>query len=205
MKSPKCKICGQQYLSYYGGEFFEPSCDCEAIQKHEAERQRESKIDQYFIDNNFKVHSKELIPYYENLDWIGKKSLFICGNFGCHKTGQVTMILKKAICEDMSVRYYRTSEIVYQRDYETIKKVMLLVLDNFGKNIKFEDSRNALFDLIDFRLHNYLSTIIITNELLKDKIDGALYDRLDMFEKIIISGKSTRHDKEQTKEKGVNI
>ena len=161
------------------------------------ENYKNCRIDKFFFVNDFKVFSKELIEYYNNSKWIREgKQLCIIGNPGTCKTGQVTCICKKAIDDRYSVLYYRATEIPYQRDYEKIRKVDLLVLDNFARN-NFENSRGALFDLLDYRIHNYLSNILITN-VGKDDIqkvfDPALYDRLKLFVKIYILGKTQRKE-----------
>jgi len=207
-----CDYCGKPWKTR-NGEPMMPDCYCEEKNRKEKEnriareifkeeRKEENlsycRIDKFFLQNDFKVHTEKLKPYFNNLEWITVeskiKNLFIYGNPGVHKTGQVTAIGKKALENYSSVRYYRTSEIVYQKDTEVIRKINLLILDNFGYNPDFENSRGALFDLLDYRLYNFKATIIITNENVRTKFDAALIDRLNMFEKIQISGESTRKD-----------
>ena len=151
----------------------------------------QSRIDEMWWENDFKIHDKKLVPYYEDFEWITKgESLLLIGNPGCWKTGQIMTIAKKYLHERGSFRYYRATEIVYQKDLEKIKTMGLLVIDNLGYDKDFENSRGCLFDLVDYRLHNYLSTVLITNE--KVKFDSAFMDRLKMFTKIIIERPSTR-------------
>lgn len=162
-------------------------------EKRKEEKILNSRIDRYFIDNQFKVEHEKLIKYYENLDWIKKGiSIYLFGNHGTHKTSQITTIMLKALDNNYKVRYYRSSEIVYQKDYEKIKECDILCLDNFGASAQFEQSRGALFDLLDYRIHNYKSTIIITNENNTNKFDPALVDRFKMYHIINCDGKSDR-------------
>ena len=178
-----CKVCGAK------------PCVCFEIESNRKWREeryknliKESKIDLYFLKSDFEVHSEALKPY-NNIEWLGKESLLVHGNFGCHKTGQVTAIAKLILKTGYSVRYFRATELRYNRD--DVKDISLLIIDNFGK-AACEDTKNEIFDLLDYRLHNYKSTILITNENLSGKVDGALYDRLKMFKHIKISGESQR-------------
>ena len=155
-------------------------------------RLNDSRIDQFFLDNDFKVHTEKLKKYYDDLSWIGKQHLFIWGSPGTQKTGQVTAIAKKSLQSGKSVRYYRATEIVYQRDLEHVRGYSLVILDNVGYSGKFEESRGLLFDFIDYRIHNYRSTILISNENLSEKFNPAFVDRLKMFVKIKIDGLSLR-------------
>jgi DNA replication protein DnaC len=161
-----------------------------------SEREEKSRLDSYFIKNDFKVHSKELKPYYDSLDWLKKgESLFIYGNPGTHKTGQITAICKKMLSlPSYTIRYFRATELIYQKDMDMIHKCSLLIIDNLGYDSDFENRRGCLFDIIDYRLHNFKSTVVITNEdLNKDKkYDLALLDRFNMFHKIQIDGESDR-------------
>ena len=166
----------------------------EEKQEQIKQRMKLSRIDKLFLDNDFKVWHNELKKY-DNIDWIGKEHLYIYGSPGTQKTGQITAICKKAIEAGKSVRYYRATELVYQRDLEQIKGYSLIVIDNLGYSSKFEESRGALFDFIDYRIHNYLSTILISNENLGDKFSPAFVDRINLFVKIKIDGKSQREVK----------
>jgi len=154
----------------------------------------ETRIDKFFLKNPFQVHSKKLKKYCESFDWINEgESLFIFGGPGTHKTGQVTAIAKKYLIDTgCKVRYYRATEIVYQHDMEKIMNCDLIIIDNLGFDPDFENKRGCLFDLIDYRLHNFKSTIVITNENIKGKFNLAFVDRFKMFNKIKIDGSSKR-------------
>ena len=168
-----------------------PANEVSSINEYRESRENKTRIDKYFLDNDFHVWHNELKKY-DNVEWIGKESLFIYGNTGTQKTGQVTAICKLAIDRNKSVRYYRATEIVYQKDLDYVRDIDLVVIDNVGYSGKFEESRGALFDFIDYRMHNYKSTILISNENLSEKFNKAFVDRLNMFVKIKIDGKSKR-------------
>ena len=179
----KCNTCGAC------------PCRCQEIEKEKKRKAAryqellmESRIDLFFINNDFKVHSPELLPY-NNIEWLGKESLLIYGNPGCHKTGQITAIAKIVMQAGYSVRYYRATELRYNR--EDVRNKSMVIIDNTGK-AECEDKKNELFDLIDYRIHNYRSTVLITNENLSSHIAGAFYDRLKLFKHIKISGESQR-------------
>lgn len=211
-KCPKCnkKIKGIGNTMTGDGEMSYPiwDCDCKCNPANYAEKKMKkpkeriityenSRIDRYFLQNDFKILSDDLILFTKNFDWLlNGKSLFVFGNPGTKKTGQITALCKIVYKKGYSVLYYRTTEIPYQRNMEEIKNVKLLVLDNFAKD-SFENSRGAIFDLIDFRIHNYLSTIVITN-IEKDNIAEiygmALQDRINLFKKIKIFGESNRKE-----------
>lgn len=221
-KVKKCSVCGKKIKGYHKNEkgkilIIRPIYDCnckeERIRRKKLEDNRvkisllinKSRIDKKFLNNNYDVYHSLLKPYFDKLDWVDKgKNLLVYGYPGNHKTGQITQIMKKVIYEKFrSVRYYRTSSIIYQRDMQAIENCFLLVLDNFGKDV-FEKSRNAVFDLIDSRIHNYRSTILITNAYNPDEVES-IYDlpmisRLKMFEKIGPigeEGKDLRSEKDQ--------
>ncbi|MBU1145118.1 MAG: hypothetical protein KJ971_04595 [Firmicutes bacterium] len=201
----ECPQCGRPVLHCSSNEidgdmYLYPifDCLCKIDYKKYGEKIKKDytkcRMDQFFINNDFKVHNKELKKYYDNLEWVEEGiSLLIFGNPGTQKTGQITAIMKKVYIRYSSL-YYRTTELPYQRNMEEIKNVVFLVLDNFGKS-DFENSRGAVFDLIDYRIHNYLSTVLITNMTGKDIAqiyDMAFADRMKMFKKISILGESKR-------------
>jgi DNA replication protein DnaC len=211
----KCEYCKKEYKEYKSNlsdkVVLRANCDCvwekeQEIKELARKNKRieklidNSRIDRMFLDAEYHVHNVELKPYC-NTEWIGQKSLFIFGNYGCHKTGQITTICKALMKCLISVEYWNTSRLArldfkeLNETMERLERVDLVVLDNFGKNISMEDSRNVIFDLIDYRIHNYKSTVVITNEILEGKVDGALWDRFKMFDRLKITGDSKRGEK----------
>ena len=104
----------------------------------------------------------------------------------------------------IKVMYYDSSDIpgIGMNDkklFESIKRTDVLILDNFGKD-KIERAGGIIFRLIDYRIHNYLPNIFITNY---DKIDHnelfspEFVSRLNGFDKIPI-------DSDRDKREGVN-
>lgn len=160
-------------------------------------------MDKMFLESNFKVHTEKLIPYSKNFEWIENgENLYIFGNPGTQKTGQVVTVCKNAIDwykknkgVNIKMRYYAATglhKIYYKPAFDDVKKCKLLVLDNVGRLPEIEDKYGLFFEVIDYRGHNGKSTIVITNVNLKAKIDLALWDRFNMYEKIKIDGNSTR-------------
>lgn len=198
-ESKKCPICGSNKIKEVR-KFVSPDkmvrvefpvfdCSCQELMqvRREAERKRSierniidaSRIDGKFLVNDYKVYRPELIPYFERLDWIKQgKNMMIYGMPGNHKTGHVTAIMKKCAREGISVLYYRASEVppmFIDRMADKNKKnylfdVSVLCLDNFGKHT-VEASGDVLFNLIDYRMHNFKTTILITNGSMKDVSD----------------------------------
>lgn len=197
----RCKHCNKVYPIYRGRVDRHCKCD-DVIMTDQSFKLADSKIEAMFLNNDFKVLDKELMPYYNNFDWVSNKSdikakepdwekwktksLFVSGASGSYKTGQLTAIAKKFIMETQkAVRYYQSKEIVFQRDMEYIKNVPLLIIDNFGKDPDFEQKFGTLFTLQNYRIHNYLSTIFITDETAE--FNKAIESRFRMFEHIFIS------------------
>jgi len=197
----KCE-CGTNWVTRNGID--RANCDCadRLATRQEVIRHLnlDSRIQAEFMITDYKILDKELQPYYDNLDWVTcradvsendqakrkTKSLYISGASGSCKTGQATVIAKRVITEKLgSVRYYQARELVYQRDTEDIKQVGLLIIDNLGKDAEFEQKNGTLFDLIDYRLHEFYSTIVITDEM--QDINKAIISRFKKYEKILIS------------------
>jgi len=216
MSKGKCQFCGQTYSYKSIGQIMDqgikvPDYECDCMKKHlEEERKskhiekvghlyRESKVDRFWLESKFKVYNKKLIPYYENLDWIKNGIQLLCyGGPGNHKTGQVTSIAKKVMRYLHSVKYFRANDIPHQwKQYNKMKTCSLLIIDNFGLEV-YEGSRGSLFEIVDYRIHNYKSTIIISNGDLDDINEiykTPFVSRLKCFTAIEIDGEDKRIEK----------
>jgi len=163
---------------------FECGCRKDSMLKKRAEAKEfriknilmQSRIDKKFLLNDYKITRNEFLPYYNSLSWIRRgENIIVYGMPGNHKTGNVTVVMKKAAHELISILYLRSSDIprifidkIYGMDI--IKKcysVRLLCLDNFGKNA-IEKTGDIMFNLVDYRINNGLSTIPITNGSIDD-------------------------------------
>ena len=180
-------------------------CQCseimqrEHIQDHADNRMKrllgQSNIDAEFLENDFPVYRLEIAPYYDDLEWIkAGRQLLVFGDPGNHKTGHVTAIAKRAMENAFSVVYFRATEVPYQKNYKLMDEVDLLIIDNFGKDA-FENSRGSLFDILDKRIHNYRSTILILNsnpEEVSKIYHAPMMSRLNGFIRIPMDGPDKR-------------
>ena len=130
-----------------------------------------------FIGNE---KSKEVVSnYIENIkhNFINGKSICFAGNQGTGKTMSSICILKSAIKNGFSCYYTSASDILSDMTkYETsgdlktkLKEVDFLVIDEVDSRFFTSDSVKELFssiyeNIFRFRAHNYLPTIICTNE-----------------------------------------
>lgn len=114
-----------------------------------------------------------------------KNNLFFYGGTGVGKTLTACCLLDKALKKNLSAKYLKISKIadIKVNDYKSyldLFEYRFLVLDEIGR---FDNSlaNNVLFDLLDERTSNKLSTLFITNlnaEEIKKKFDAAFLSRL---------------------------
>jgi len=216
----KCEFCGsvpeRRTFKLKGREIGLNVFPCNCNRVNDAKEYikklyEDCNIDDYFLDNDFGVVNTKLKRMNESLKWINKGLQFIVyGNPGQWKTGQVTAICKTAMDQNKRVKYYRSNEILGmaindKKEFNKLKYVDLLILDNFGKD-KSEGSGGFLFNLLDMRIHNYKSTILVTNY---DVVDYAAYftqeliSRLNGFFKIKVDSMDDKR-KEIKFQKGEN-
>jgi DNA replication protein DnaC len=209
----KCDYCNKE-IEYKEMEIVKgttikiPRHSCKEREKYIANRDFEKKkerveklleyshIDKYWVENNFKVYSEQLKDLCRSLEWVSKgKQILIYGKPGNHKTGQVTAIAKYLIQNDYKVLYFRATELPFKFDeFQYMKKCSVLVIDNFGLESN-EGARGTMFDILDYRVHNYKSTIIIANgdsEEADTIFKSPLMSRLKCFDKIMLDGKDKR-------------
>lgn len=124
--------------------------------------------------------------YAENLQgW-----LLLQGSYGCGKTHLAAGIANFAVemgvptlfitVPDMldSLRFsYNDRESSFEQRFEEIRRVRLLILDDFGTQNATPWAQEKLFQIINFRYVNRLATVITTN-LGLEEIEGRIRSRL---------------------------
>ena len=207
----KCEYCKKKFIPRTAKikdltlSFMVSQCNCKEVEEKKEQIQllyKDSLIDEYFLINDFPVVDKIMIPLKNNIEWVQKgKQIIVFGNPGNYKTGQVTDVCKMLMQNFIKVKYYDSSDIPGigmndKKQFELIKRTNVLILDNFGKD-KIERAGGIIFRLIDFRIHNYLSTILITNY---DKLDynelfsPEFVSRLNGFDKIPIDSEKDKRE-----------
>lgn len=208
-----CPVCGAIVRGYkkYSADYISinvPVFTCSCFENRNSERQKEidkeliyklfkeSNIEEQFLKGNYPVYNPRLLSYYNNIGLFRRGvNILIGGRAGNHKTGQTTALMKKAIKNKIVSIYYKAVEVIDIKEMSDLYQCDLLVLDNFGST-KYEAYGDKMFNLLDRRIHNLKSNIIITNggfEDCKEIYNDSLIDRIDkMFDLIIIDGESKR-------------
>lgn len=183
-----CKLHGTT-MSYLNGE-------CIACSEHREEQKRQQlkfvelkrrkenanipvkffniNFDQFICDDDEMIRNKQTM---EHWDFTG--NLFLFGKTGNGKTHLAIACLIKFLEESGSgyyTKFYKLPhiQITDKRLYDKILTTELLVLDEFGSSATDYKSQ-LLFELIDERYDNNLSTIFITNRT-PDEINQFLTD-----------------------------
>lgn len=119
----------------------------------------------------------------------GVKGLFITGPIGSGKTQLVSGICNELRAGGVEVRFFVVPELLEQAKAEMFddgskkdvfslaKKAQVLVLDDLGAHNYTPWIVNSLFNLINYRLNEELTTIITTN-LSLEEIDTRLDERI---------------------------
>lgn len=106
-------------------------------------------------------------------DWIGKhQNILMTGPCGCGKTYLACALGQSACLKGYSVRYHRLSRLLlelsqskidgsYNKALNNIKKLDLLILDDWGLEPLKDRQRNDLMEIMDDR-HGQGSTIIMS-------------------------------------------
>jgi DNA replication protein DnaC len=116
--------------------------------------------------------------------------LILQGNYGCGKTHLAAAVANFAVSfgvptlfitvPDMldALRFsYSDPEATFEERFEEIRRVRLLILDDFGTQNATPWAQEKLFQIINFRYINQLPTVITTN-LGLDEIEGRIRSRL---------------------------
>ncbi len=116
--------------------------------------------------------------------------LLLEGGYGCGKTHLAAAIANFAVSNGTptlfitvpdlldSLRFaYADPETTFEQRFEDIRNSNLLILDDFGTQNATAWAQEKLFQIINYRYINRLSTVITTN-LMLDEIEGRIRSRL---------------------------
>jgi DNA replication protein DnaC len=146
--------------------------------------------------NNYEELSEEhkIFKYQIEHHYNKKQNLIIAGNTGTGKTHLAIALFKKLIMEhDLNTntqiskmgyytKYYNLASLKIE-SYKLFNEVIncnYLIIDEFGTNDS-DFKERILFEIIDKRYDNYLSTILITNATVKEfknKLTDMTYSRI---------------------------
>ena len=124
--------------------------------------------------------------YAENL----KGWLFLQGGYGCGKTHLAAAIANHAVGRGVPTLFltvpdlldqlrfaYSAEDVTFEERFEQVRTAPLLILDDFGTQSATAWAREKLFQILNYRYINQLSTVITTN-LLLEEIEGRMRSRL---------------------------
>jgi len=130
--------------------------------------------------------------------------LVLCGAPGTGKSIAATYAVREAIRGGGGAAFRRCQALaklsafdVGQTEFEALKHVGLLVVDDFGAELLTEFARAQIFELLDWRHENYGRTIITSNlqwSDLKTRLGERLVDRIGQSGRLsqLAAGKSMR-------------
>jgi len=116
--------------------------------------------------------------------------LLLQGRYGCGKThlaaaianfvvdfGVATLFITVPDLLDTLRFTYNAEDITFEQRFEEIRRVKLLVLDDFGTQNATPWAQEKLFQILNFRYINQLPTVVTTN-LSLNEIEGRIRSRL---------------------------
>ena len=130
--------------------------------------------------------------------------LVLCGAPGTGKSVAATWAVRETIRSGSGAAFRRTQSLaklsafdVGQAEFEALKHVGLLVVDDFGAELLTEYARAQIFELLDWRHENYGRTIVTSNlpwAELKTRLGERLVDRIGQSGRLsqLSAGKSMR-------------
>ena len=117
--------------------------------------------------------------------------LLLQGSYGCGKTHLAAAIANASVSYGVPTLFitvpdlldtlrfaYQNPETTFEQRFDQIRQAPLLILDDFGTQNATEWAKEKLFQIINYRYINHLSTVITTN-LNLDEIDERIRSRLE--------------------------
>jgi DNA replication protein DnaC len=174
-------------------------CKCRDAEKQRRafdELKRNSNLDN-FRDLTFEMFNPR-VPgtreaYEAALRFAGDPSkwLLFIGNYGCGKTHLAAAIANDALSKQVPLYFAVVPDLLdylratfdpnsgesYDRRFETIRNVPLLILDDLGTENAKPWAREKLYQIINHRYNAKLPTVITTNNDM-DTVDGRIRSRL---------------------------
>jgi DNA replication protein DnaC len=200
-----CDTHGNGVISYANGKCIacEESVKRTKIEKDVIKYKQElinlANIPLRYQNSNFDNYKEEIQGCKEIKELIlnkydKKQNLIIAGNTGTGKTHLAIALLKKLITEhelDINTRitklgyymkYYNLASLKIENSklFNEVINCRYLVIDEFGANDS-DFKERILFEIIDARYDNYLSTILLTNATVKEfksKLTDMTYSRI---------------------------
>jgi DNA replication protein DnaC len=139
--------------------------------------------------------------------------MLLQGGYGCGKTHLAAAIANFAVSMGVPTLFltvpdlldalrfsYNSEDTTFEERFDQIRNAQLLVLDDFGTQNATGWAQEKLFQIINYRYINKLSTVITTN-LLLDEIEARIRSRLsdpDLVSAVRISAPDYRRPMEDT-------
>lgn len=201
---PRCKGAGYLRVDVpYGHPQFGKPVLCECREAERAERRRQeflriSNLGQLRAKTFHTYHYK--VPgvqqgYQEALEFATHRQgwLLLLGPYGCGKTHLAAAIANECISRGILVlfstvpdlldhlrsSYAPTSGVVYDELFSLMREAELLVLDDLGTQYPTPWANEKLFQLLNHRYQQRLSTVITANDQGLQLIDERVRSRLD--------------------------
>ena len=135
-----------------------------------------------------------------------KPWLFLQGGYGCGKTHLAAAIANFLIGEGKPALFVNTpdlldhlrgtyapdSDVSYDEQFERIRNVSVLILDDLGTQNNTEWAKEKLYQIINYRYNNRLPTVFTTNQMLED-IEPRIRSRL-MDKELVARVQILSHD-----------
>jgi len=139
--------------------------------------------------------------------------MLLQGGYGCGKTHLAAAVANFAVSMGVPTLFltvpdlldtlrfaYNSEDTTFEERFDQIRNASLLVLDDFGTQNATGWAQEKLFQIINYRYINKLSTVITTN-LLLDEIEARIRSRLsdpDLVSAVRISAPDYRRPMEDT-------
>jgi DNA replication protein DnaC len=139
--------------------------------------------------------------------------MLLQGGYGCGKTHLAAAIANFAVSMGVPTLFltvpdlldtlrfsYNAEDVTFEERFDQIKNAKLLVLDDFGTQNATNWAQEKLFQIINYRYINKLSTVVTTN-LALDEIEARIRSRLcdpDLVSAVRMSAPDYRRPMEDT-------